>query len=729
MENQENDPALEDNKLFNELAESIADIFFILDHQFRVLYWNDQAEDITGIPREKIHHQSFYDFFPAIEDEPVDKAFQNALEHQQPQTYEQTFTINKKDYVFEISAHPSSVGLFVYSKNLTEQKEALEKEKKQKEFFQTVIENIPVFLMHISPKNEITWVNIPFQIKLGYSSYEIREYEVLNKLFSKQPGSNFKEEFLSIPENTWKNFTALTREGNHIITSWTMVRLSDGSKIGIGQDVTEMNKQFEELTQLNQHINAIINNIPVILFSTDLDGKYRSLMGMGLDKIGIDPRKMLNQSAYHIYGDYSFQTGNNQVTNVKKVLDYVKKDKRVSGNMTINGRSLTLEMVPEKTSQKSLRGILGVALDITGQRKAEEELKNTNQMLQKTLDSIKEVVLVVGTKGRRGIVLCNQAVKDVFGYEPEELMGKTTRLLYPTEESFKEFGRIGEKELDEHGTFHGEYQMVRRDGKIITTEHTINPLDEKKGWRYGVVSVIRDISERKDYLQKIENYSKRLKNLNSHLQKVQEEERARIAREIHDEVGQIFSILNFNLTSLSKELTESSGQIDRKYIQDELEAMKNITDQAIQTTRRFISELRPMAVDHMSLDQALSWLCEDFQTRTGIDTNFENHAGNVLVEEEIKINLFRILQEALTNVRRHANATSVRVALNIEANKLQMNIADNGKGIQEAHKHKMSSFGILGIQERINDMNGEMEIKGKDNEGTQISLIVPLKTK
>ncbi|MFW5916646.1 MAG: sensor histidine kinase, partial [Bacteroidota bacterium] len=209
-------------------------------------------------------------------------------------------------------------------------------------------------------------------------------------------------------------------------------------------------------------------------------------------------------------------------------------------------------------------------------------------------------------------------------------------------------------------------------------------------------------------------------------QKIQEEERSRIAREIHDEVGQIFSILNFNLTSLKNDLSENVDTLNKEYIISELKAMVSMTNEGINTTRRFISELRPVAIDHMHLNEALKWLSDDFENRTGIKTSLNDQIGELKIQESKKVHLFRILQEAFTNVRRHSGATALEINLEKTDKELKMQIKDNGKGIGKEEKTQTRSFGLLGIQERVYDMDGSLSIEGATGLGTFITIKVPL---
>ncbi|MFW6100103.1 MAG: PAS domain-containing sensor histidine kinase [Bacteroidota bacterium] len=715
-----------DEDLFRELTESLNEIFYCLNSRLEVLYWNKKAEEFTGIPADEIQNRSLYEFFPKIQGEPVEEILLKAIETQTTRSCEQSYTLNGKRYFFETRAHPSSIGLFVYSKDITDHKTELENQRQKNEFLQKVLNDIPVMLIWLNPNNEVIWVNRTWQQVVGYSLEEINRKNIWEILHNDPTDYQYVLDFIHQAPNRWEEFKTTTKGNGIIDTSWIIKSLTDGSKLGIGQDISQHKRQIDKLSLLNQQIDAIINNLPIIMFSTDTNGIYKTIMGMGLKRINLKPDNLIGQSAYRLYGDTHLETDRFQKYSIRKALNHVLNGNTIGGNLLMNERYINIKMVPEKDRSGEITGILGIGIDITEKEEAKKELDSTNQLLEKTLDSLKEVVLVVGADEKRVINLCNKATWDIFGYTPEELKGKSTRILHLNDEKFEQFGEKGQHQIERYGYYHGEYQMIRKDGRIITTEHTITPLDEKKGWQHGVVSVVRDISKRKQYLQQIENYSQRLKQLNSHLQKIQEEERSRIAREIHDEVGQIFSILNLNLTSLKNDLSENVDTLNKEYIISELEAMGSMTNKGIDTTRTFISELRPVVIDHMHLNEALKWLSDDFENRTGIKTSLNDQIGELKIQESKKVHLFRILQEAFTNVRRHSGATALEINLEKTDKELKMQIKDNGKGIGKEEKTQTRSFGLLGIQERVYDMDGSLSIEGATGLGTFITIKVPL---
>ena len=210
------------------------------------------------------------------------------------------------------------------------------------------------------------------------------------------------------------------------------------------------------------------------------------------------------------------------------------------------------------------------------------------------------------------------------------------------------------------------------------------------------------------------------RNLSTHLQEVREEERTRIARQIHDDLGQSLTALKIDIAWLSNKLTEG-----RDIIRDKLKSMVALIDETVQTVRKVSEDLRPGILDDFGLPAAIEWQAEEFQKRTGIECNTVFYPAEFVLNKEQSTNLFRIVQESLTNVIRHAEATKVEISINEKDGILLLEIQDNGKGITEASIADSRSFGLIGIKERVHSLGGAVTITGTRNAGTCLSVKMP----
>lgn len=218
-----------------------------------------------------------------------------------------------------------------------------------------------------------------------------------------------------------------------------------------------------------------------------------------------------------------------------------------------------------------------------------------------------------------------------------------------------------------------------------------------------------------------EKSQQELRNLSRHLQTVREEERATIARDIHDELGQLLTALNMDLLWLRGELPESHGHLFEKTLE-----MERLFDEAVSMTQRICADLRPGILDDLGLGEAIEWQAREIQNRTGIVCEVRSSFDCSVLDRSRSTALFRIFQEALTNICRHAGATQVRVTLSGRDGELVTTVTDNGKGITEKEISDSRSFGLIGMRERVSSFGGEVNISPLPGGGTCVRVIMPL---
>ena len=224
-------------------------------------------------------------------------------------------------------------------------------------------------------------------------------------------------------------------------------------------------------------------------------------------------------------------------------------------------------------------------------------------------------------------------------------------------------------------------------------------------------------AERKRAEMELKRSQELFRSLSAHLQVVREEERTRIARRIHDDLGQAMTALKIDLSWLSKKLVD-----ERDIIREKFKSMVVLIDETIETVHNVSEDLRPGILDDFGLAAAIEWQAEEFQKRTAIQCKTILPAEDFELSKEESTNLFRIVQESLTNVIRHADATEVEILLALEDDVLRLEISDNGKGIPESAVSDPKSFGLIGIKERVHSLGGEVEITGMSDGGTQITV-------
>jgi signal transduction histidine kinase len=233
------------------------------------------------------------------------------------------------------------------------------------------------------------------------------------------------------------------------------------------------------------------------------------------------------------------------------------------------------------------------------------------------------------------------------------------------------------------------------------------------------VSVFVELHRKSERLRESED---KLRRLAAHLISVREEERAHIAREIHDELGQVLTGLKMEVTWLARRLKEAP-------LIEKTDSMCRLIDSSVQTVRKIATGLRPEMLDDMGLVAAVGWQAKEFQKRTGIRARVKLPPESTKLDIDVATTMFRIFQEILTNVARHSRATRIDVELAIGEDQVTLGVADNGVGIAPADLNGKKSLGLLGMHERALLFGGEVKITGSGGEGTRVLVSIPIRSR
>ncbi len=230
-------------------------------------------------------------------------------------------------------------------------------------------------------------------------------------------------------------------------------------------------------------------------------------------------------------------------------------------------------------------------------------------------------------------------------------------------------------------------------------------------------------TERRKAVADLKKSHEQLRRLAAHLQSVREEERKNVAREIHDELGQSLTALKMDLSRISAKLPNNHGN---EALSEQMKAAIGLVSSTIGTVKQICTNLRPPLLDHLGIGAAIEWQAEEFEKRSGVECEVAVASAVFTVDIDIATALFRIFQEALTNVLKHSQATKVEASLKEEAGKIVLEIHDNGVGIAEDQMSKRRSFGLLGMRERLYPLGGTISISGKKQGGTTLTVIIPV---
>jgi two-component system sensor histidine kinase UhpB len=367
-------------------------------------------------------------------------------------------------------------------------------------------------------------------------------------------------------------------------------------------------------------------------------------------------------------------------------------------------------------------GIVVFVEDITERRQTELSLAKSTARFDAIISSAMDAVISVDATQR--IVLFNPAAERMFGVAASEAMGKSIERFIPVEfraahsRHIQEFARNGlsTRQLGALGSVKG----VRSNGDEFPIEASISQVEVGGSKLFTVI--LRDITERTRAEADLQSSREQLRALAARLQAVREEERSRLAREFHDVLAQDLTRLKLDIAWLDRRLAQSH---DKKLLHEKLASMTELTDGAIGAVQRIATELRPVVLDSLGLAAAIEWQVKDFELHTGISCCIHLPGRELSFERARSTAVFRILQESLTNIVRHAQATEVEVELRCDAEQLILTVRDNGRGIRATELSDVQSMGLLGMRERATLLGGRCEIEALAGGGTSVQVHFP----
>lgn len=381
---------------------------------------------------------------------------------------------------------------------------------------------------------------------------------------------------------------------------------------------------------------------------------------------------------------------------------------------------------------------MALASHFTERKRVEDELREALDRKQKIANQVPGLVYQFRQRpdGSSCLPFSNDAIRNIFRVSPEDVREDASRLfalVHPDDlAGVASTIQVSVRDLTR---WHHEFRVKFDDGTVNWLLADSVPQREPDGstlWH----GFITDITGRKRAEWELLESRSRLQELTSYLQTVREEERTRIARELHDEFGQMLTGIKLDAKWLSSSLSSEQPSIVSK-----IASMSKLIDETMDGIRRVAADLRPVMLDDLGLVAAVEWLAEEFGKRTGIDIRLEVDAeqphhgssgvscdmGDFNLDGEVAIAIFRIAQECLTNVSRHAQAAHVLLSLQCLEDKIVLRISDDGKGMPTGNERRRNSYGIMGMRERARGLGGTLNFSSVMGKGTSVELVMPIK--
>lgn len=355
----------------------------------------------------------------------------------------------------------------------------------------------------------------------------------------------------------------------------------------------------------------------------------------------------------------------------------------------------------------------------------EDELRRNYEALQRSEKRLSEAQRIASLGNWEWDIQTNELhwsdeAYHIFGLDPRQFVTTYVAFLnFVHPEDRESVKKAIHDALSEREPYTIEHRIVLENGTLKVV-HEQGEVTFDDGEPVRMVGTIQDITERKIQEEKLRNSREQLRNLSAHLDTVREQERTSISREIHDELGQVLTALKMDIFWLGNKYK------DHEPLSEKTKSMIKLIDSTIKTVKRISSELRPVVLDDLGLVAAIEWKAEEFQKRTGIECEVHFDPEDIILDRAVSTTIFRIFQEAMTNVIRHAKATKVAVRLEEKGGQIVLTVNDNGRGVTDSEKNDPRSFGLIGIRERIHFFGGEVRITGTRNKGTSLLITIPV---
>lgn len=358
--------------------------------------------------------------------------------------------------------------------------------------------------------------------------------------------------------------------------------------------------------------------------------------------------------------------------------------------------------------------------DITTRVRAEEALAESENRLRAVLESAMDAIITVDES--QTIVFFNTAAERIFLCPRSDALGSRLERFLPARfrdahaGHIREFGAIGASSRRMGGQ--AVVLGLRTNGEEFPVESSISQVASASGRLFTVI--LRDITDRLRAEHALQRSREELRDLASVSHDAREQEKSRIARELHDELAQALTALKMDISWLSERLPADGAY------RPKLQSMQNLLDTTVAATRRISADLRPLLLDDLGFSPAVEWLASNFSQRSGIACEFAANSSDIDLPDPQATAVFRMLQECLTNIARHAKATQVEINLERDEKEIAVSVRDNGCGFDSSAPRKSNSFGILGLRERANLLNGQVIITSSPGNGTLVDIRVPL---
>ncbi len=581
--------------------------------------------------------------------------------------------------------------------------------------WQTLFQNPHVGLAIVGPDRHFVETNERFQQLVGYTARELRAMTVL-EIIHPDDRAQHRKRADAIRSGASRNLQIekryIRKNGEVVSVRVTalMVPEPEGKPayaLAIVEDVTERRDAELDALGKERRLRLVVGQVPAIVWTTDRDLRFTSSFGAGLRGLGLEADEVVGRSAL----DFAEGPDAVEISAHRRAL----AGESCTYYPTYRDRSFQAHVEPLYEENGEVVGVIGVCLDVSEQHRAEEMLRESEVRYRELFESNPSPMWVYDAQTLAFLTVNDAAIRH-YGYSREEFLSMKASEIGPPDDVPRWLEHISRLPDVSSG---GVWRHRKKDGTAIVAEVMTRAVSFA-GHPARLV-LVRDVTDHRLSQERLARSEREMRALSARLQTVREEEDARVAREVHDEIGQALTGLGLDVAWLAQNLNRKEA---RGRFAEKLRSMARLIQETTGSVERIAADLRPAVLDELGLGAAAEWVVREFQDRTGIECRFESTLGDSS-DMERGTAIFRILQEALTNVARHARARRVGVRLGVEGDGLHLEVSDDGAGIDPSRIADSHSLGLLGMRERARAFDGNCVIAPRSEGGTVVVAEIP----
>jgi PAS domain S-box-containing protein len=716
------------DELFRLLVTSVSDYaIYLLDPAGQVVSWNEGAERIKGYAPAEILGRHFSVFYPPAQRDGGEPAAALARAAREGRHHGEGWRVRKDGTRFwaevVVTALRGDSGELRGYAKLTRDMTARQRERDNELTLAAMFERTPFGVAMIDPSGRYLRVNPAFVRLSGYSEAELAQ-RTFGELTHPEEAAGAWRTFEELVQGRRSQadfeHRMLRRSGQVIWARNTLARLADADGrlrciIAMVEDVTDRQFAYEALRESEARLQAFTNHSPALMSLKDGEARYRFVNDRFLQRFGLRREQVIGQKDAQLFARDeagSLATRDDEVLQGGAPIQYEASSRHADGE-----RYSMVSKFPVFDADGAVVGVGTVATDITEGKLAERALRE-----QRTLLAESQKLAGLGSwewDPASGRVAWSDEMYAIYGV--------TTQDFRPSFESYLERVHPGDRAraaatvahaLMDNRAFSMDERIVRPDGSVRHLRSHGEVVRDEHGRALKMVGACMDVTE-----QKMAEAA--LRALTRRLVQAEEAERRRIARELHDRVGQNLSALNINLDILLGRLAE--GELRRR-----LEDSLKLVDATLQSIENVMADLRPALLDEYGLAAAIEWYGREYAERTGIQVEVTAVQADVAAAQgaaglpgDASVALFRIAQEALNNAAKHSAAKRITVELEERGGELVLSISDDGKGFDPANAPR-GRWGMTTMRERAEAAGGRLTVDSVPGKGTTVRATLPL---